>query len=48
VFPLGKGISRENREKIAAMVTGVIKSKLPKFIPERVIRALVRKGLGMA
>jgi len=46
VIPLGKGISRENREKIAGLATSIIKSRLPKFIPERVIKALIRKVLG--
>jgi electron transfer flavoprotein-quinone oxidoreductase len=46
VVPLGKGISNENREKVAGLVTGALKNKLPRFIPERLIRALVGKLLG--
>ncbi len=47
VAPLGKGISIENREKIAGLLTGGIKAKLPRIIPERLIKALMRKVLGI-
>ena len=48
VVPLGKGISDENREKIADLIIGAITSKLPRFIPKRFARAMVRKNLGLA
>ncbi len=47
IVPMGKGISQENREKIANLVAGLIKAKVPKVIPERLIKELVKKGLGM-
>lgn len=46
VVPLGKGISAENREKIANMVANALKAKLPQIIPDRIVRWIVRKYLG--
>ena len=48
IVPLGKGISTENRERIAGMISGSIKKKLPRIIPERVIRSVVGRFLGLA
>lgn len=47
VVPLGKGISTDNREKVASLVSGAIKNKLPRIIPERIIRGVVNRFLGL-
>jgi len=47
ILPLGRGISQENRERIACMLAGAVKARLPRIIPERLIRALLRRGLGV-
>jgi electron transfer flavoprotein-quinone oxidoreductase len=47
VVPLGKGISMENRERIASMISGAIRNKLPRIIPERIIRSVVNRYLGL-
>ncbi len=45
ILPLGRGISNENREKIADLIVGSMRNRLPKIIPETVLRTIVRKGL---
>jgi len=45
VAPLARGISQENREKIANLIIGAMRSRLPRIIPEMVITTIVRKGL---
>ncbi len=45
VAPLGGGLSDANRDKIANLLVGPVKSKLP-FLPEGMIRKVVRKFLG--
>lgn len=47
LVPMGRGISVENRERIAGLLAGAVKAKLPRIVPERLIRALIRKGLGV-
>ncbi len=47
VVPLGRGISNDNREKIADLVSGAVKKKLPKIVPDRFIKSMVRKNLGL-
>ena len=47
VAPLGKGISQENREKILDLLVNLLGSKLPRFIPKKFIRAMLRKNLGL-
>ncbi len=44
VAPMARGISDDNREKIASLLVGAIKSKLPGIIPESLISKLVNKG----
>jgi len=47
LIPLGRGISVENRERIADMLAGVIRTKLRGFVPRRLIRALLGRALGV-
>ena len=47
LVPLGRGISAENREKIADMLAGAIRTKLRGFVPRRLIRALLGRALGV-
>ncbi len=48
VVPLGRGISMENRERVAEMLAGVVQAKLPRIVPRRLILAVLRKGLGIS
>ncbi len=45
IKPMGRGISQENLEKISGMIAGALKTKLPRIIPERLIKNLVYKNL---
>jgi flavin-dependent dehydrogenase len=47
LVPLGSGISVENRERVADMLAGVIRTKLRGFVPRRLIRALLGRALGV-
>ena len=47
LVPLGRGISLENRERIADMLAGAIRTKLRGFVPRRLIRALLGRALGV-
>jgi len=47
LVPLGKGISMENRARIADMLTGSIQAKLRGLVPRWPIRALFGKVLGV-
>ena len=47
LVPLGKGISMENRSRIADMLAGSIQEKLRGFVPRWPIRALLGKVLGV-
>ena len=47
LVPLGRGISAENRAKIADMLSGTIRAKLRGFVPRSLIRALFRRALGV-
>ena len=47
IAPLGKGISQENREKLLDLLVNLLGSKLPRIIPKRFIRAMLRKNLGL-
>jgi len=47
LVPLGKGISMENRARIADMLAGSIQAKLRGFVPRWPIRALLGKVLGV-
>ena len=47
LVPLGRGISVENRERIADMIAGAIRTKLRGFVPRRLLRALLRRALGV-
>ena len=46
VLPLGRGISVENRKRIADMLAGAVQARLPGFVPGRLIRLLLRRALG--
>ena len=48
LFPLKKGISQENVDKIAALVTRQVKSLVPKFVPEAVIHRFIRAKVARA
>jgi len=45
IKPMGRGITDANREKIASLIVGLIKKKVP-FMPTFVTKPLVRKLLG--
>jgi hypothetical protein len=47
LVPLRRGISMENRARIADMLAGWIQAKLRGFIPRRLIRALLGIALGI-
>jgi len=47
LVPLGRGISRENRERIGDMLAGAIRTKLRGFVPRWLIRALLCRALGV-
>ncbi|MEW6440637.1 MAG: NAD(P)/FAD-dependent oxidoreductase [bacterium] len=47
LVPLGRGISARNRERIADMLAGAIRSRLRGIVPRRLIRAVLRKALGL-
>lgn len=47
VFPMRRGISDTNREKIANLISNTINSKLPGYVPEWPVKKVVRKKLGL-
>ncbi len=47
IKPMGRGISDANREKIADLIVGAIRKKIP-FVPVALTRPLIRKILGNA
>ena len=47
IVPLKRGISDENREKIAALIGGAVREKVPKIIPDKFIKTMIRKNLGL-
>ncbi len=47
VVPLGRGVSDQNREKIANLLAGAVKEKLPRLIPDKFVKTMIRKQLGL-